>query len=89
MLLIYFHSHFLQALLLIFVILDICGGSKLISNGVNERNVNFIDDPSNVAIDFSRKVTFQSTKVNKCLILLKLIDYYKVHFRNENGFFLD
>ena len=64
MLLIYFHSHFLQGLLLVFVILDICGGSKLISNGVNERNVNFIDDPSNVAIDFSRKVTFQSTKVN-------------------------
>ena len=89
MLLIYFHLYFLQGLLLLFVILDICGCSKLISNGVNERNVNFIDDPSNVAIDFSRKVTFQSTKVNWCLILLKLIGNYKVHYRNENGFFLD
>ena len=54
----------LQGLLLVFIILDVCGGAKLISNGVNERNVNFIDDPSNVAIDFSRKVTFQSTKAS-------------------------
>ena len=46
---------------MLFVFLDICGGAKLISNGLSERNVNFIDNPNNVAIDFSREDLFQST----------------------------
>ena len=45
---------------MLFVFLDICGGAKLISNGLSERNVNFIDDPNNVAIDFSREDLFRS-----------------------------
>ena len=42
-------------MLLIFMV-DISTSTKLLGNGLSERNVNFIDDPSNVAIDFSRKV---------------------------------
>ena len=45
--------------------MDISTSTKLLGNGLSERNVNFIDDPSNVAIDFSRKVVIINISVYK------------------------